>query len=651
MLTGEAFNKSDVSAYQPDKDVSDFTAQVKVYYSDGLDILNKPWTELNDRSVIEDMNRGQLMFNAYVDTNVDDPNEAWKWRGTRSKARNKGIAMHAQLAGNYLLPLFMAQNENDDIDRDASEIMRCIIEWMAQSNVSDYQSSFLQMVFAMETNPVTFLGAEYNEVYQKIKQAQDNGKITVEEILDEVNSGFRCPIWSANQVLITNAFERNIQRQKCIIQREYVEYADLEQQYKDHKNWNCVKVGYNSIYNEDDGLFYDIKDDDHTTLCARETYKNRLDDTEVVFVGGIYMSDDDIEANPIKHRDNRNAPKYNVVPFGFHRIGEHFFYYKSMMNELGWDEMRYNAMDELVFNRALLDVDMPIAVYGTDKKIDSSVTFPNSVTVFEDKDARIQPLLPQSNLVGGFRELENINSSMDEASISATMSGQLPEASQKAYSVSQAQASAKKLIGAVGKSLAESVVMYGDLMKDIALNKITVPELQELTGGKTKLKYKKFFISKKTGSSEMDKVIDFDEKLIGKDFTPEEKTKMELMMLEESGWPNTKKSISKVNPELFSKMKYLCKVDIEEMFTKNQEYWQPMLLALRREFLNDPNIDMEKLDRKVLYAHLQSEGEDIIKKQEQLPPQGMPEQQPAGQSPLVSQTLNKATANVANNIQ
>ena len=256
-MIGEIYDKQAVSAYQPSEDVRVFTAEVKKEYDNGVDILNRPWTELNDRSVIEDQNRGQLMFNAFVDVSCEDPDEAWKWRGTRSKARNKGIAMHAQLAGAYLLPIFQAQNENDEIDEDAAEIMRDIIEWMAQPNVSNYQSSFLQLIFGMEANPVTFMGAEWNEIPQKIKIAKENGKYETKEVLDEVLSGFQCPLLGSTQVLISNAFERNIQKQRCIIKRRFCEKQELEAQYGEHENWGYVQDGIKSIYNDDDGLFYE----------------------------------------------------------------------------------------------------------------------------------------------------------------------------------------------------------------------------------------------------------------------------------------------------------------------------------------------------------------------------------------------------------
>ena len=644
-MIGEKVFNTPISNYQPSNKVRDFTIQVKKDYAEGVRILERSWVELNNRNIIEDTNRGQEMFNAYVDTSVEDPNEAWKWRGTRSLARNKGIAMHAQLTANYLLPLFIAQNEDDEIDRDFSEVMRDIIEWMAQPTNSDYQPSFLQIAFGMMYNPVTYLGAEYCEVYQKIKEKSKDGKLTTKEVLDEVLSGFKAPIWSVSQVLITNAHERNIQKQRAIIQRRYTEYEELEVKYEKHPNWEYVQKGVRSIYNEDDGLFYDIKDDEHPNLIAEEIYKNRREDTEVPFINGIYVGDENVENNPIKHRDNRDCPKYNIIPFGYMRIGEHFFYYKSMMNALGWDNMAYDAMSEIVYNRAILENEMPIAVSGSDK-IDSSVIFPNAVVAFDDKDTKITPLLPSSNTIAGFNALREVEKSMSEGSVNETLSGQLPDASQKAFNVAQAQANAKKLIGAVGKSLAESVIQFGDLMKDIALNHITVPQIEELTGGKMKMKYKTFLLeNKKSGGKMADRVIRFDESLIGLELTKEQKMERNLKLLEESGYPRVTKSIRLVNPSMFAKFKYLCKVDINEMFTKGNEYWQPILMALKQQLAQDPFVNQEALTRKILYSYFNSEGEELMKEEAQQIP-GLPQGGMANQ--LANQVFNKSAATAVN---
>lgn len=617
-MIGTITTQTKKSAYNPPKEVRELTATVKKDYSTGIDILNKTYLELNNRSVLDDQNVGQLMFNAFVDTSSEDPREAWKWRGTRSKARNKAIAMHAHLAANILLPMFSAQNDSDEVDRDFSEIMRDIVEWMASPDVSNYQSSFLQMVFGMLTNPVTYLGAEWCEVFQTVKEMKEDGTYTKKEIIDQILSGFQCPIYSASEILITNAYERNIQKQRRIIKTRWVEKSELEAKYGDHPNWDYVIEGQRSIYNEQDQLFYDVKDDEHPDLVAEETVLGRREDMEVCFAGGIYLGNTDVEMNPIRHRDNRGAPKYNIVPFGYSRIGEHFFFYKSLMNSAKWDNDLYDAMSEIVMNRAILEVESPIAVTGTDE-IDSGVIFPNSVVSVEATEAKISKLLPETNLAAGFNALRETEKSIDEGTLSSTASGQLPEKEQKAFSVAQAQANSKRLIGDAAKSLAESVCLYGDLMKDIAINHLTIPEVEELLGGKLKFKYKSFVLSGKVSKSKrMDRKIKFDASYSGRSVTPDEKTEMEMEHLEEIGYPNNNQNLIVANPQLFAKYRFLSKVDPEEVFVMNSTYWQPVLTNLIGVMRNNPYADMEAITRETMYAYFRSRGDDFVKKPEVL---------------------------------
>jgi len=614
-MIGTIIQSTPLSAYSPSQDVVDLTVKVKQDYAEGVRILETPWFELNFRSIIDDENNGKLMFNAFVDESDTEPNEAWKWKGTRSAARNKAIATHAQLTSNYILPLFIAQNENDELDRDFSEIMRDVVEWMCLPTNSNYQASFLQAAFGMMYNPVTYFECDFYEVFMKLSKAYGS-----QEVLDEVLSGFQTKIYSPTQILISNAYERNIQKQKCIIKRKYVDYAEAEARYGNHPNWVFVQKGIKSIYNEEDGLFYEVKDDGNPTLLMEETYLNRREDLEVCFIGGSYFGDEDVNNNPIRHRDNRHNPKYNIVPFGYSRIGENFFFYKSMMNVLQWDNKRIDAMDEIVYNRGLLEVDMPIAISGVEK-IDSDVVFPKSVVSLESPDARIQPLLPASNLVAGFRQLEESQQSLSNSSVDEITEGQLPDASQKVGNVARAQMQARKLLGSVGKNLAESMVQVGDLIKDIAINHITVPQVQELVGGGMKMKYRNILLENQMiGGKMQDKDIKFDPSLIGKKMSKKEKkmrgyAELEKQMTKEGiKDPNKlKKVVYFVNPELFAKFKFLTRIDLEEMFTKNQDYMQPMLTNLYTLLRQDPLIEGEGLLRKLLYSFFQSGGDDLIK--------------------------------------
>lgn len=618
-MIGEIYRKTSTpSGYAPSKEVCDFTGYVKRDFYEGNRILQAPWPELNERSVIDDENRGKKMFNTFVEEGIDNPADAWKWKGTRSIARNKAVAMHANLTAAYIIPMFMAQNENDETDQDFSEVMRDLAEWMV--NNSEYKSQFLSLVFGMLTNPVTYFSAEYAEVYQKIKQKDENGQITTKEIMDEVLSGFQSPVYGPSEILITNAYERNMQRQRVVIKREYVEYSNAKAEYENHPNWKYVTPGIKTIYNDEDGLFYDVKDKSHYTYLVEKTHVGyRRDDTEVCFINGIYFGDEDVDANPMHHRDNRDAPKYNVVPFGYSRIGEHFFYYKSMMNVLGWDNMLIDAMYEITMNRELLDLLPPIAVSGQDK-IDSDLIFPSAVIPFADKDTKISNLLPPRNPQAGYNALRAIEDSISDSSVSDTTAGQLPAASQKAYSVSVANVNAQKTITAVGKSLGESICQYGQLMADIAVQHLTVPQVDDILSGDIRIKYRTFVLhNKNIGGKEVDKQISFDPSLMGSEMNDDDKRSYNLKLLEKSGYPDHKKALYTYNPELFARMRYLTRIEPQDLFPKNEEFMQAMLTNLYAELKDDPLIEREALLRKLLYSYFRSDANDLVMKKQPNP--------------------------------
>jgi len=641
-VIGDVYEKSPVSLYQPSKEVADFSSYVKRDYARGNDILTRSWIELNNRSVIEDQDRGKRTFNAFVDEEIEDPATAWQWRGTRSKARNQAIAMHAQLTSGYIIPMFMAQNDGDEEDENFSEMMRDAVEWMV--NNSSYKESFIQAAMGMLVNPVTYMGAEYIEVFQKIKERALDGTLTTTEVLDEVLSGFNAPVYNAEEILISNVYEQNIQKQRFIIKRRFIEYQEAQAKYNYHDNWMFVQPGVRAIYNEDNGAFYDIKDDDHPHLVEEVIYMNRRDDTEVAFVNGIYMGDPNVDANPIKHRDNRNAPKYNVVPFGYQRINEHFFYYKSLMAAQYWDNQLLDAQYQIGMNRAFLDANMPIAISGTDK-VDTDVIFPSSVVAFEDPQTRATPLLPQANLAGIFTAMDRVESSMEEGSVSATTAGQLPQASQKATSVAIAQKNAETMIKGVGKNLAQSIVQYGDLMKDIVINHVVIPQLVELGDSNTKLKYPTMVLNNKmVGGKEMTKVIRFEESFLGKQMTRKEQIRLSMKLLEEVGYPRNKKHLYLVNPALFSRYRYLTRVEPERMFPENEEFRQAMMSQIYAQFATNPYIELESLTRKTLHAFFRSDTEDLMKKPgEQGAELGVGGMEKPGQTVFGQQTQNKAT--------
>lgn len=600
-------DKTQLSMYQPPKEVVDLTKIVKDAYKQGHKILHRNWVELNNYSVIGRMNKDQLVFNSFVDESVEDPREAWKWRGTRSQARKNTMAMHANITSQYILPAVFAQNEAQEGDRDMASIGHDMLEWMAIN--SNYRSSFLLVSMGMLVNPVTYLGAEYNEVFQKVKEKQEDGGYSIKEIADEILSGFQANVYSADQILITNAYEQNIQRQKWVIKRRFIEYSEAQALYGEHDNFACVAKGVQSFYSEDDGLFYDMKDEEHPDLVEEVIAMSRRDDLEVVFVNGIYMGDVNVDANPMKHRDNRNAPKINVVPFGYERIGEHFFYYKSLVNNIGWDHVLLDQMYEITMNKEILDLLPPMVFKGVDS-VDTEVVVPGGVMASSNVDLEATPLLPRTGNQGGYNAMETIQRSIDDGSVSALTRGQLPDPNQKAYSVGVAQGQAQVMLSAVGKSLGESVMQTGQLMLDIALTHLTVPHLDEITGNP---KYRTFMLEDQSvGGKRVDKKIIFDQSLIGARMSKEKQDEEAVKAYQETFDKDDKEYIYRVNPHLWSKLRLMTRIEPDTMIPKNSEFQKVQAQQMYTLLRKDPLVSPEVLVRKVISTHYRGEENEFM---------------------------------------
>lgn len=631
--------KKTASAYQPSSDVAEVTSIVKKDYQVGQNILTKSWVELNNRSVLDDRDRGLKTFNAFVDESIEDPATAWQWRGRRSKARNKAIQMHAYMTASYIIPSFIAQNEDDEEDRDFSDAMQDVVEWMIYN--SSYRESFLKVSMGMLVNPVTYMGAEYIEVFQTIKEKSEEG-YEKKEILDEVLSGFNAPVYSADQILISNAYEQNIQRQRVIIKRRYIDYTEAQAKYGEHKNFEYVTPGIKAIMGEG-GMFYDVKDDDHPHLVEEVIWLNRRDDSEIPFVNGIYMGDKNVDNNPIRHRDNKGAPKYNVVPFGYQRINEHFFYFKSLMNAQYWDDQLLDEQYRLGMNRAFLDTNMPVAVTGVENPDISNLVFPSAVAAFSNPDAKVTPLLPQANLGNLFNAMQITENSMEESSLSATAGGQLPDSGTLATAITVAQKNAETILKGVGSNLAISITQFGNLMADIAIQHVTAPQVEEITAGDVRLKYKTLTLNEKVvDGKQMSKVLRFDESLLGVEMDEDEMNERSLELLKETGYPKQTKSIYLINPLLFSRLKYLSRVEPAKMFPQSEEYRQAILTQFYSQMVNNPYISLEALTRKVSYAFFKGETEEIMKDAEEVR-----QEQEAQQTVMGQQAVNGATANSA----
>jgi len=556
-----------VSEYHPPKAVEDLTLKIRQDYQIGYDILHRPFKEFNDMSLLQRMDADQKAFNIYVPPKTEDPTKKWQWNGVRPTTRNKVLSVCAHLVSGMSYPGIFAQSDEDEEDKKMAYVMRELVEWNIKH--SDYEMTFLYGVLAALVNPVAYVHVDYAEVFQTIKVRQNNGEITTEEVLDKVLSGFQIHNVPADEILIANPYEFHLQRQRFLIRKRLVDYDELKAKYGKHANWKYISPGIKALYNSNDGMFYEQFDEDLMTLGEEVIYHNRQEDLEVPYVNGIYLGDTNVKANPIRHRDNKNRPKYCYVKLGAEPIDEkRFWAYKSLAAKLANEQESGDQMWRMQMDGTLMEVMGGLAGFGTGK-LDSRIIFPGAVTNFT-KEARVEQINKGRNLAAGWNAIANIERDEAQSSQSEQRGGQVEDRNMTAYQVAKIEQNARVNLGIIGRMIIQMVAHIGELVVDDIVTYQSIGHLEETSGGTTKMTYRNFLLSNKTkdGKKLTEKIV-FDGGLINRNMSEKERKRESFKIKKQQG---KDAKLTKVNPVLFSRLNFLIEIEPEAWMPKNERF-------------------------------------------------------------------------------
>lgn len=624
------------SSYSPTTEVREFTARIKDDYKIGDEIMHKSFAEFDDNSPLTIAERDQKRFNIYVGPQSQDPDEKWRFHGMRPTTRNKVIQMAARVVSSMLYPEVFAQNDASKEDKDAAMVMRDLIEWNIRN--SDYEMTWVYNIIAMMVNPVAYISVDFVESMQKVKERLENGKIKTREVIDELVSGLQCNNTPMDEILIANAYEHDLQKQRFIIRKRFIEFEEAKARYGEHENWHAIKPGVRVLFSETDGLFYEQYDDELQTLVEEVIYYNRLEDLEVPFVNGVYLGDTEVNANPMKHRRSVLTKKGEVVevpvyPYakgGFEPIDEkRFYFYKSLVSKMWWDDQLLNRMWQLTMDGTFLSVIPPIGITG-EEAIGSSVMIPGSQNVFENENTKIFPITAGINPGAGYAAMQKAEQALAEDSQDNILGGQLPGTKQTATATRLAQQNAMVQMGLFGRMYGSMVKQVGYLMVDVIIHHQTIASVDELS---SKMKYNTFIMpNTNQNGKRVTKRIEFTDEMFGEEeVSPEKKLAMESKVLQEEGGIKGETRIYKVNPEKFARLRFQIYIEPDQMEIKSKELEKAMKLEAYTLLVQNPLImanpdNLEAVTRDFLVEPLTKESEKYLQKpkpmQEQLPPAG-----------------------------
>lgn len=618
-----------LASYQPSKEEQDIFAIVKDAYETGDEIINRPFLEFNQKSLIQRMNEDQRAWLSWTPPPFTDPDSDWRWTGVRPITRNKIISTAAHLTARITRPTIYAQNDNDEEDKLAAEVMSDLLEYNIQR--SDYELAFLYGVLAALVNPVAYFKVEYAEAHQEILTGNQK-KFKKKEVLDDELSGFQFSLLPADEILITNPYQFSLQRQHEVIHRRRISYEEAEAFHGEHENWQYVEKGIKYILAED-SLFYRLQDNVDEELVEEVRYYCRKEDREVVFINGVFVSNPNTDYNPFRHRTNKNKPKIPVAKFGAEPIDSmRFYYYRSLVAKMSNDQELADRMWQMSMDATAIKTYAPIVTIGAGK-IDKSVIAPATVTDLR-KDSKIEPL---QNLVDpnaaflAAREVERSLSDSSQDPQTQGKEGNLPQTARQSLLIQQ---NAEQNLTLLTKMIGVGIKEIGSLMIDDIIRFQTTGEVNEIIAGLPKMKFQTFIVQGKVREGRnVSSHIRFTDRYAGEKLTKQQIQDHEMRLFNEAG---DDKVIYEVNPSLFAKIDFLQSIDYEEMTKKNTAFEKAIKLEIYDRAIQNPFLDQQLVTRDfLLEPYVRGEASKYIKQVQQqgLIPNNTEAPQPKGRLP------------------
>lgn len=628
---GKTIVNDNVAKYQPTGPEKDIRQDILRAFYLGYVSQNKPRREFNDLSLLSRFMIDKMAFNTYQSNDGDSPEgdlvDAWKSRAMKPVVRNKIMSIAAHVTARLLFPKVFAYNQQDDEEEDAATVLECLQEWAADK--SNYAKTSLYAVITALWSPASIVYTDYVETFREVKRGKkEGGGYETELMLDENLSGFIDEVVPVDELFIENFYERDLQKQGWLIRRKVQTYSLSKAKYeKKYDNFKYVTPGVQIVFNDANGLFYEVYDSNMRQEEVEEiTFWRKADDIKIIMVNGVVLTEPD-NANP------RNDKQYPFDKFGYSIIDEgRCFYYKSLAFHMGPEAKIINTLYPLFIDGAYLSIMPPMINIGNDV-IGSDVIIPGSVTTLVDPSSDLKPLSIGQNNQGiktAMDALQKVEENINESSAEPLQQGQQQPGESTAYEISRIEQNASTVLGLFVKMVSEHVRGFGQLRLNDILQYLTIPNVQDIEGNvDSQLIYKTFYLYNK-GQGSKTKKIKFDNELPEGQVSNKDLLQESFKVLQEQGGMEAKTELYKVNPTLIRNLKYMVTVSPDILNPMSEELERAFKLEEYDRAIQNPIIDQEEATKVFLlgaYPASRKDPDKFISKQPQQQGAQQPQQQ------------------------
>lgn len=624
--------ENQVAQYQPNDKTKERLASLREAFLVADKIRNYPYREFGYKSLEDKITELQDRFINFVEPiDESDPSVAWRANTVRPLTRNKVLEVAAFITANLMYPRVVAVNKKNKESKAFSTLMEDVMQWA--NELSDYEMQTLFSVLGMLVFPGTFIEEGYVEYERDFKIIKEDGTFDIKKLVDEVYSGFHCETVPLEEIYIADAYAgKNIQRQPFIIRRRIISFADASIKYADNKNFEkYVRPGIRYFF---DGVstVYETQDNAiNETQVEEITYYCRIADLELRIVNGVLMDDPD---RPLQREDKKYPLAFSG--YGLYDSGK-FFYYKSMVDDLGPDQDAADKLINYLLDGTALQAIPSYALFGDDV-IDRGVMIPGAITPL-NQGTQLQNISPQGNLGLVSNVLQGI-----ENNAASSSKQTVTQRDMTAYQTSRIEEEIKVKLGLFGRFLASLVKQFGDLRLPTIVSHLTMPKIAEISNSDAALEYATIVV-KKSDKGLKDKVIMIDEDVpYDIENANEEEmqevrdkyAKMSLDLLVEGSKED--KELIKVNPKAIRKLKYQCRISPDTLFRKSEDAQRAFALEFYDRAMLHPNSKKDSLLSLLVEQYEPGQEDKYIDKAMSMPQQGQPQQGGQGETMIPEQS-------------
>lgn len=584
------------SEYQPPLEVRKFYLQFQKDYINSWILQRKPFDEFDGYSLLDRARLDQETFAAFVGVKYESKHKRWRFKGRKNTSRNKIITILAHLLAGMLFPFVYAVNDKDEEDKLTARVAAIMVEEHLKK--AGYENKFMIFALALLVNPAVFVGVEYVESIQKVKQRMRDGSVNIIEAVDESLSGMQLHSIPLDELYLGdyNSGLGEIHKQPHMFRERRISYDEARSMYSGRfftangkDLFDYVEAGKTKWMAADSSnTLFDVEyteADGDFVQEVRGFY--RSEDLEVPFIGGVPMCnvDDIYNTNPFEHRRMSKykdtwitVPIYPFAMSGFEPIDPNgrFVFYKSASFKEYWDDKKLNEIDRMLVDGVKLDVMKPMFLSGI-AKFDGTVMAPGA-TVSMPMGAKADAYSLGSNLVMAYKIVTESQQDLAESTTDKIMQG----STEKGISATQstiARQQAQIFLGVASISVAHLVKQIGELALDCNIQYCTVGELDATVPESMRMKFKTFMAKGKEGGKNVTHRIEFADDLMGRQMTREQIRNIEWALHDKAtgtvkdknlnivvkGNENTDQRIWKTNPYQFARTRFSMFIDADKI--------------------------------------------------------------------------------------